>query len=106
MDVARGQAPQDSSALVAEIVRHTVDAIRAQKNYKELITTYEGYNAVVGILGLGYASITVSDGEVYVDTADELVVQSWRAERLTRKRLWTYWRAGRRCLRRSAQVSL
>ena len=64
--------PQRGRKLVADLAQRAIEAFRtdARKEFDQLVKTYEGCGAVVGIFGLGSVTITVHDGSVHVDAAD------------------------------------
>jgi hypothetical protein len=69
-----GRQPKRGGNVVAELAQRAVEAFRAdsKKDFEQLVKTYDGCNAVVGIFGLGSVTIAVSGGEVYVDPADRV----------------------------------
>lgn len=64
--------PRRGREIVADLAQQAIEAFRAdsKKDYEELVKSYEGCTAVVGIFGLGSVTIAVSGGKVYVDATD------------------------------------
>ena len=66
------QESREGRKTVAHLARRAIDAFKAdaRADYDELVKTYEGRSAVVGVFGLGSVTIAVSGGEVHVDSPD------------------------------------
>ena len=68
MDKNRSKTPQGERRQLAEFARRALEAWRsdATAEYEQLVKTYEGCSAVVGVFGLGSITVTVSGGVAQV----------------------------------------
>jgi hypothetical protein len=64
--------PRRGREIVADLAQQAIEAFRtdSKKDYDQLVKSYEGCSAVVGIFGLGSVTIAVSGGAVHVNPSD------------------------------------
>jgi hypothetical protein len=67
--MANSMDQREGRKFVEQIARDTLAALQAdaKSEYNELVKAYEGCSAVLGIFGMGSATIAVSRGEVQIN---------------------------------------
>jgi hypothetical protein len=67
------QRERRGDEMMADLARQALEAFRADmsKEYEQLVKTYDGSAAAVGLFGVGSVTIAVQDGEVTINPPAE-----------------------------------